>query len=66
MDDEHIEFRAGRDSYGLALWVVGSIIGREQRDDGMWLNVLPANSASEEDARWVGPDDVRGSVRQPT
>lgn len=62
MDDERVEFRAGRDSYGLAVWVVGSIVGREQREDGTWLKVLPANSASEEDARWVHS----GEVRRPT
>ena len=60
--DEQIEFRTGRDSYGLTRWVAALIIGREQRADGEWLNVLPKFSASEEDAQWVHRDDVRSSA----
>lgn len=58
-DNEIIEFHTGRDSYGLARWTPGLIIGREQRANGEWLRVLPKNSASDEDARWVSRDDVR-------
>jgi hypothetical protein len=61
MDNERVEFRAGRDPEGFNVWVAGSIIGRDQRDDGVWLNVLPTNSESEEDARWVHPENVRRS-----
>lgn len=66
MDDNDgiIEFRAGRDSYGLARWAAALVTDREQRADGEWLCVLPKNSASQEDARWVHHDDVRATARQ--
>ncbi|RII20458.1 hypothetical protein DSC45_04460 [Streptomyces sp. YIM 130001] len=57
-----MEFRAGRDTYGLARWVVGQVQEREQRADGPWIKVLPAYSASDEDAQWVRQDDVRGAA----
>lgn len=57
-----MEFRAGRDSYGLARWVAGLVQEREQRDDGLWVKILPAYSASDEDAQWVRQDDVRGAA----
>lgn len=56
---ELVSFRAGRDPYGDALWLPGSVEEREQRDDGEWLYVLPAYSDSEEPAVWVQASDVR-------
>lgn len=63
MDDEQVEFRAGRDHYGQALWVSGLVMEREQRDDGQWVKVLPAYSASDEAAQWVRQDDLRSPAR---
>ena len=60
MDDEHVEFRAGRDHFGQVQWAAGLVVEREQRADGSWLKVLPAYSESEEAAQWVRHDDVRG------
>jgi hypothetical protein len=57
MDYEIVEFRG--DSYGLNRWVAGSIIGHEQRADGMWVNVLPVHSESENDSLLVREKDVR-------
>ena len=62
MDEERVEFRAGRDDYGLARWVAGVVQEREQREDGLWLKVLPAHSASDEDAQWVQQKDVRSAI----
>jgi hypothetical protein len=59
MDDEHVEFRAGRDHAGQAIWGIGLVVEREQRADGPWLKVLPAYSESDEDARWVSRRDTR-------
>jgi hypothetical protein len=59
MATERVSFRAGRDPYGDALWIPGSVEGREQRDDGEWLYVLPAYSESEDSARWVKASEVR-------
>jgi hypothetical protein len=64
MDEERVEFRAGRDSFGQALWVAGLIVDRETRADGPWVKVLPAYSGSEEDAQWVRDADVRRSAQQ--
>ena len=57
-----MEFRAGRDGYGLARWVAGVVQEREQREDGPWVKVLPAHSGSDEDAQWVRQKDVRGGI----
>ncbi|HEX3816616.1 MAG TPA: hypothetical protein VHX59_27550 [Mycobacteriales bacterium] len=57
MDNEIVEFRG--DSFGLNRWVAGSIIGHEQRTDGMWVNVLPVHSESENDSLLVREEDVR-------
>jgi len=62
MDDVRVEFRAGRDHYGQAVWAAGLVVEREQRADGPWLRVLPAYSASDEAARWVRGVDVRNQV----
>jgi hypothetical protein len=64
MDEEQVEFRAGRDSFGQALWVAGLIVDRERRADGPWVKVLPVYSGSDEDARWVPDADVRHSAGQ--
>jgi hypothetical protein len=61
MGDERVEFRAGRDDYGMARWVDGLVQEREQRGDELWVKVLPAYSASDDDARWVRQDEVRGA-----
>lgn len=64
MDDESIiEFRAGRDSYGLTQWFAALVTDRERREDGEWLRVLPKNSASGEDSRRVHEKDVRVPAR---
>ncbi|NLU76243.1 hypothetical protein HCC61_26990 [Streptomyces sp. HNM0575] len=62
MDEERVEFRAGRDNYGLARWVAGLVQEREQRADGLWLKILPVCSASDEDAQWVQQKDVRSAI----
>ncbi|HVX43513.1 MAG TPA: hypothetical protein VHC49_06495 [Mycobacteriales bacterium] len=59
MATDLISFHAGRDPYGDAVWLPASVEGREQRDDGEWLYVLPAYSDSEESARWVKASEVR-------
>jgi hypothetical protein len=62
MDDERVEFRAGRDHLGQMRWAVGLVMEREQRSDGLWLSVLPAWSESNENARWVRHEDVRSAT----
>jgi hypothetical protein len=59
MDNEVIEFQAGLDTFGLRRWVPGLVLGREDRDDGVWVNVLPANSESDSDSCWVQDTDIR-------
>jgi hypothetical protein len=66
MDDVRVEFRAGRDHYGQAVWAAALVVEREQRADGPWLKVLPAYSESDEAARWVRETDVRSAVGSTT
>ncbi|MFC6703777.1 hypothetical protein [Flexivirga alba] len=65
MGVERVTFRAGRDLYGDAVWLPGSIHDREQREDGEWFCVLPAFAGSDDDAQWVRGDDIRMPNQQP-
>ncbi|HKE69970.1 MAG TPA: hypothetical protein VKB55_11980 [Nocardioidaceae bacterium] len=66
MDDVRVEFRAGRDHYGQAVWAAALVVEREQRADGPWLKVLPAYSESDEAAHWVRETDIRSLVGSAT
>lgn len=63
MSGDIVEFRAGNDNFGQRLWVVGSVVAGEDREDGSWVNVLPAHSGSEHDSQWVRAADVRPARR---
>ncbi|GAB3405392.1 hypothetical protein [Flindersiella endophytica] len=65
MTDDPIKYHAGTDAYGLALWVDGRVVEREQRNDGEWLYVLPAGAADADPAgQWVRGADTRPAARR--